>query len=87
MSLQALIVILLVSGSSVYAAWTLMPAAARRYISTGLLRLPLPGIVAAPLAKAAAPGTACGCSGCDRAVPAAVIDSEKPLRFHPRAKP
>ena len=44
--MQALIVALLVAGCSVYAAWTLMPAAARRAIASMLLKLPLPNAFA-----------------------------------------
>ena len=45
MSVQAVIVALLVVACSLYAAWTLMPAAARRGIARTLLKLPLPGAV------------------------------------------
>lgn len=85
MTLQTVIVALLVAGSFAYAAWTLLPQAARRALASGLLRLPLPGRWRACLqtvARATAGG--CGCSGCD-AVPAPVAQP-RPVVFHPRSK-
>lgn len=88
--LQAAIVFLLVGGCAVYAAWRLMPAALRRATARGLLRLPLPARWRNALGAVAAAGASgCGCSGCDRAVPAA---KTQPLVFHrrtgaPRSRP
>ena len=65
--LQALIVALLVVGCSVYAAWTLMPASARRAIALSLLKLPLPSAFALKMRKAATVSSGCGCDGCDHA--------------------
>ena len=48
---RSLIVALLVLGCAVYAAWTLMPAAARRALAVALLKLPLP-LAGAPLRSA-----------------------------------
>ena len=87
MTAQTLIVSLLVSLCSVYAAWTLMPAAARRALATWLLGFNLPQPLAKPLAKAAAPGTACGCSGCDRAAPAVASKAVYTVQIHRRSKP
>jgi hypothetical protein len=83
MALQSLIVALLVLGCSGYAAWALMPAAARRALAAAVLKLHPPRWLAARLRQAAAPASSCGCSGCDRAPPAA-RDAAQPLRFHPR---
>lgn len=85
MTLQTVIVALLVAGSFVYAAWTLLPQAARRALASGLLHLPLPGRWRARLqivARAAAGG--CGCSGCD-ALPVSA-GKPQPVVFHPRSK-
>ena len=83
--MQTLIVALLVIGCSTYAAWTLMPAAARRAIASSLLKLPLPEAFAAKMRKAATVSSGCGCDGCDHAPtkkpapPAAQV-----VTFHPR---
>ena len=85
MTLQTVIVALLVAGSFVYAAWTLLPQAARRALASGLLHLPLPGRWRTRLqtvARAAAGG--CGCSGCDAVPPPA--GKPQPMVFHPRSK-
>lgn len=87
MTAQTLIMSLLVLLCSVYAAWTLMPSAARRALATWLLGLNLPRQLAEPLAKAAAPGSACGCNGCDRAAPLVVTKTEQPVQIHRRIKP
>lgn len=84
MGVQGLVVAVLVPACAAYAAWALMPAAARRALARQLLRLVGPaGRVAAVLERAAKPDAACGCSGCDRAAPAA---REQPLHFRPRSK-
>lgn len=80
--MQVLIVALLVVGCSAFAAWTLMPAAARRSIAIALLKLPLPAFAAARMRRAATKTSGCGCDGCDHAParPAA----QAVVRFHPR---
>ena len=65
--MQTLIVATLVLGCSLYAAWTLMPAAARRAIATTLLRRRLPNALALRLRRAATAASGCGCDGCDHA--------------------
>ncbi len=75
-SLQDLIVALLVAGCAVYAAWTLMPAAARRAVAGALLKLPLPASFALRMRKAATASSGCGCDGCDHA-PAKTAKSAK----------
>ena len=87
MSAQTVIVALLVIGCTVYAAWTLMPAVARRHLAQALLRLPLPAPARAPLEKAITASGGCSCSGCDagpQKKPAA--SDPQPIRFLPRGK-
>ena len=81
--MQILIVTLLVAGCTVFAAWTLMPAAARRALAVALLKLPLPAFAAARMRRAATKTSGCGCDGCDHAPakPAPQI-----VTFHPRPK-
>jgi hypothetical protein len=84
--MQALIVALLVVGCSVYAAWTLMPAGARRAIALSLLKLPLPAAFAQKMRKASTTSSGCGCDSCDHA-PAAKASTEaapQVVTFHPR---
>lgn len=83
--MQTLIVALLVIGCSTYAAWTLMPAAARRVIASSLLKLPLPRAFAAKMRKAATVTSGCGCDGCDHA-PAKAPKAQQVVTFHPRPK-
>jgi hypothetical protein len=85
MDAQSFIVALIVTGCSAYAAWSLMPAAARRAVAVRVLRLPLPAWLAKPFAKAITPAS--GCGGCDNcgdsaAKPAAV----QTVKFQPRIK-
>ena len=84
--MQTLIVALLVLGCSVYAAWTLMPAAARRVIALSLLKLPLPNALALTLRKAATVSSGCGCDGCDHAPAKAAPKAPQVVTFHPRAR-
>jgi hypothetical protein len=87
--MQTLIVALLVVGCATYAAWTLMPAAARRAIAWSLLRLPLPAAFAAKMRKATTASSGCGCDGCDHApAKAAKAAPRAPqvVTFHPRPK-
>jgi hypothetical protein len=83
--MQALIVVILVLGCSTYAAWTLMPAAARRAIATSLLKLPLPNGLAQKMRRAATVTSGCGCDGCDSA-PAKSAAKAQPqvVTFHAR---
>ena len=95
MALQSFIVSVLVAGSFIYAAWSLLPQAARRMLAKGLLRWPLPLSLAAFLQQAAQAQAGCHCSGCDRA-PANLKKTDKrsaadaataqPLVFHPRKR-
>ena len=82
--MQILIVALLVIGCSTYAAWTLMPAAARRSIASALLKLPLPNAFAAKMRKAAAVSSGCGCDGCDSAPAKSAPKAQQVVTFHPR---
>ncbi|HMC17348.1 MAG TPA: DUF6587 family protein [Albitalea sp.] len=86
MDLQSFVVALIVMGCSAYAAWSLMPAAARRAIATTVLRLSLPEFLAKPFAKALKPASGCGgCDSCgdEAAKPAAM----QTVKFHPRIRP
>ena len=82
--MQSLIVALLVVGCSVYAAWTLMPAAARRAIASMLLKLPLPNGFAQKMRKAATVSSGCGCDGCDSSPAKAASTTPQVVTFHPR---
>ena len=84
-NLQTLIVVLLVSGCSAYAVWSLMPSSMRRNTAVMLLRLPLPKVLATRLRKHAEAASGCGCSGCDRAEkkPAtSAATTSHPITFH-----
>jgi hypothetical protein len=87
---QTLIVALLVAGCSVYAAWRLMPSAARRGVATLLLRLPLPARLSTALQKLLVADSGCGCDGCDKSTlkknSATDTTGAQPIRFHPRLK-
>jgi hypothetical protein len=86
--MQTLIVALLVSASSCYALWTLMPSGARRALALTLLRVPhLPRRIEARLQKSVQAASGCGCDGCDRSdkKPAAKAPASHPITFHPRA--
>ena len=88
--IQSIIVTLLVLGCSARAAWTLMPAAARRALATAMLRWPLPEPLAARLRANAQPASGCasGCASCDHAAPKAGSGSSpgalQKISFHPR---
>ena len=95
MALQSFIVSVLVAGSFIYAAWSLLPQAARRLLAKGLLRWPLPLPLAAFLQQTAQAQAGCHCSGCDRAPAnrkktdkrsAAEAATAQPLVFHPRKR-
>jgi hypothetical protein len=82
--MQTLIVALLVIGCTTYAAWTLMPAAARRAIASSLLKLPLPEALAAKMRRAATASSGCGCDGCDHAPAKSAPKAQQVVTFHPR---
>ncbi len=65
--MQSGTVVVLVSGCSAYAVWSLMPASMRRSAAVLLLRLPLPVVLAARLRRHAEAASGCECNGCDRA--------------------
>jgi hypothetical protein len=85
--LQTLIVVVLVAGCSVYAAWSLMPAAARRRLALSLLKLPLPSALALKMRAAATRSSGCGCDGCDHAPAKAAPKAQHVVTFHRRARP
>ena len=83
--MQVLIVALLVVGCSIYAAWSLMPAAARRAIAASLLKLPLPAPFAQKMRRAATMSSGCGCDSCDHAPSKkAPTPATQVVTFHPR---
>ena len=82
--MQAWIVTLLVIGCTAYAAWALMPAAARRALASSLLELKLPAAVSAKLRKAATVTSGCGCEGCDNAPAKSAPKAPQVVKFHPR---
>ncbi|HEY2927434.1 DUF6587 family protein [Piscinibacter sp.] len=83
---QSLVVALVVLACTVYAAWTLMPSAARRAMATAMLKLPLPDPLARPLREAVQSGSGCGsCDSCADAgakAPTAV----QPVTVHRRLR-
>ena len=85
--MQTLIVALLVVFCSAYAAWTLMPAAARRGAAGALLKLPLPQFFAASMRRAAAMSAGRGCAGCAHAPVKSAPRVPQVIAFHPRSKP
>lgn len=93
---QSVMVGVVVAGSFVYAAWSLMPRAARRALAQGLLRWPMPRSLTILLRQAAQAQAGCNCSGCDRApsnikkrgkLSVAQAAATQPLVFHPRKRP
>ena len=66
-TLQMAVVLLLVPACAAYAAWKLIPSAARRSLASAALRWPAwPQTWRARVERAAQPSTgACGCDGCD----------------------
>jgi hypothetical protein len=83
MIVQSLVVAVLVIACSAYAAWSLLPAAARRSIALSLLKLPLHDALARRLRKHAVEPSGCGCDGCDRgAVAKPTAGAVQPLVFH-----
>jgi hypothetical protein len=86
MTAQPFIVILIVLACSVYAGWVLMPAAARRFLATRLLRLPVPNAWLALLQRTANQSSGCDCSGCDKAEGLQPKPETQVIRFHPQRK-
>ena len=89
--IQTIVAFCLVVGCAGYAAWALLPAAARRSIAVALLKQPLPGFAARFLQRHAQAASGCGCDGCDRNVVAPPAGERPPaqgapLVFHPRRK-
>lgn len=84
--LQSLIVVMLVTGCTAYAAWTLMPSAARRALAVALLKLSIPAALTSTLQRAAKAPSGCGCDGCDRAPKKAAPSATHTVTFHPRPK-
>jgi hypothetical protein len=83
--LQILIVALLVAFCAFYAVWTLMPAAARKWVASVLLERPLPAFVAERLRGYTSAASGCGCDGCDRSVKSSTATSgATPITFHRR---
>ncbi len=86
MSVQAVIVAILVVGCSLYAAWTLMPAAARRAAARVLLRMPLPRAVERRLQQQLAASPSGGCDGCDAGSKKPAASDPQPIRIYRRLK-
>lgn len=92
MAVQSWLAYGVVGGSFIYAAWSLMPQAARRVLADGLLRLPLPRLLSGYLKKVAQAAAGCHCSGCDHATakggpsPRVGLAGAQPLVFHPRKR-
>jgi hypothetical protein len=84
MAAQSLVVAVVVLACATYAAWTLMPAAARRAVAGLVLRLALPERVARPFRKALAPAGACG--GCDSCGDAGAAAKVKTIAIHRRRR-
>jgi len=80
--MQSVVVGLIVVVCATYAAWTLMPSAARRGVATLVLKLALPDRLARPFRKTLS--TAGGCGGCDSCGDAAAAAKIKPVTFHRR---
>ena len=86
MAAQNLVVALLVLACTVYAAWTLMPAGARRAMAAWVLKWSLPEVMQRPFQKAMKPAGACGgCDNCGDAKPAAK-SAVQPITFHRMTK-
>jgi hypothetical protein len=85
---QPLLVALIVGVCTVYAAWVLLPSAARRPLAITMLRWPLPALLLAPLRRAARPakGSGCACDGCGHAAPKLASESAQRITFHPRVR-
>lgn len=92
MTVQSWLAYGVVGCSFIYAAWSLMPQAARRVLADGLLRLPLPRLLSGYLQKVTQASAGCHCSGCDHAPtkggpsPRVRLAGAQPLIFHPRKR-
>jgi hypothetical protein len=86
MVVQWLLVAALVAACFVYAAWTLLPAAARQGIARFSLRLPLPSALASFMRKHSVAESGCGCDGCDRSPVRAAPSAAQTISFHPRLR-
>jgi hypothetical protein len=84
--LQILIVAVIVAACFLYAAWTLLPAAARRRIAVSALKWPLPQSAAAFMRKHASAAGGCACDGCDQGAAGTPKAATQPIRFHPRVR-
>ncbi len=91
--MQSLIAFIVVASCFAYAAWSLMPQVARRWLASRLLQLPLPQGLRPALEKAVSASAGCHCSGCDKAQPKvgpvaggarASVSPAQVLVFHPR---
>jgi len=84
--MQTVVVALIVLACSVYAVWSLLPAAARRGIARNALKLPLPARAASFMQRHASAASGCGCDGCDHAPSAgakrAAAAGPRPITFH-----
>ena len=79
---QDLIVALIVVACTAYAAWTLMPASARRAVASRVLKWSLPAAMQRPFQKAMKPAGACGgCDSCGDDRPP-VKSAAQPIKFH-----
>jgi hypothetical protein len=86
MLLQSLVVAMIVIGCAIYAAWTLMPAASRRGIAVALLKLPLPGGMAAFMRRHSVAASGCACDGCDKSVTKTAAPKVHTITLHPRMR-
>jgi ferrous iron transport protein B len=86
MTAQHLVVFALVLACSVYALWTLMPSAARRFVARRLMRLPLGSSLKTELQKAASARSGCDCSGCDKVVDLQRKPPSQVIRLHVKTK-
>ena len=84
MTLQIIVVALIVAACTSYAAWTLMPAALRRWLAMRLLALPLPERFASTMRKHATASSGCACDGCDHGTAKKVPPAVQTIRFQPR---
>jgi hypothetical protein len=84
MDLQSAVVAIVVPGCALYVAWLLAPAAAKRQLARGLLKLPLPRPLAATLQRTANGAGGCGCDGCDAPAKQAAQDTGVPITLHRR---
>ncbi len=84
---QSVAVTVIVAACSAYAAWRLMPSAARRRVAAFALRLPLPVWIGAPLRRAARGTNACGCDACCGDIARREAGAAQQVTFHPRRRP